>query len=81
MQASCTVELVQSWPSNSPGLSLIENLWSYVDLQVQAMGCNTFADFRAAVHAEWGKLSPEMAMQDMSRCPPGWPIVLLAEKR
>ena len=68
-QASCTVELVQSWPANSPDLSPIENLWSYVDRQVQAMGCKTFADFRAAVHAEWGKVSPEMARQYMISMP------------
>ncbi len=66
MQAGCTVELVQSWPGNSPDLSPIENLWSYIDQQVQAKGCKSFAAFRAAVHAEWSKVSPEMARQYMS---------------
>ena len=68
-QASCTVGLVQSWPANSPDLSPIENLWSYVDRQVQAKGCKTFADFRAAVHAEWGKVSAVMARQYMNSMP------------
>ena len=68
-QSSCTVELVQGWPGNSPDLSPIENLWSYIDRQVQAKGCKTFADFWAAVHAEWGKVTPEMAKQYMSSMP------------
>ena len=68
-QASCTVGLVQSWPANSPGLSPIENLWSYVDRQVLAIGCKTFADFRAAVHAEWGKVSSAVARQYTSSMP------------
>ena len=40
------------WPPNSPDLSLIENVWAFVDAKVQAMGCNTFKEFKEAVLLE-----------------------------
>jgi transposase len=68
-QGSCTIGLVQSWPPNSPDLSPIENLWSLVQSRVTARGCNTFAEFRAAVHDEWAKVTPALARQYMSSIP------------
>ena len=43
------VELLQNWPPNSPDLSIIENLWAYVDSKVKAMGCRNGAEFEHAV--------------------------------
>lgn len=44
-----TVTLLPNWPPNSPDLSPIENVWALVDREVSALGCNTFAEFKAAV--------------------------------
>ena len=43
------VELLQNWPPNSPDLSVIENLWAYVDSKVKAMACKNGDDFEQAV--------------------------------
>jgi hypothetical protein len=34
--------------------------------QVDAQGCKTFAEFKAAVHEQWSKVTPEMARRYMS---------------
>lgn len=41
-----------AWPPNSPDLSLIENIWAFVDAKVQAKGCNSFKEFKEAVLEE-----------------------------
>ena len=43
------VELLQNWPPNSPDLSVIENLWTYVDGKVKAMACKIADEFEQAV--------------------------------
>lgn len=68
-QASTSISLVENWPPNSPDLSPIENLWHAVDGRVEARGCKTFADFRAAVHEEWGKVPPSTAARYVSSIP------------
>ena len=37
------------WPPNSPDLSPIENIWSYVQGNVDKQGCANFQQFKAAV--------------------------------
>lgn len=44
-----SVQLLSPWPPNSPDLNLIENIWSWVQREVDKMGCNTFEEFEAAV--------------------------------
>jgi transposase-like protein len=49
-KGSCVQFMV--WPPNSPDLSPIENVWSYVDGKVQALGCKSFVQFKEAVLRE-----------------------------
>ena len=44
-----SVQLLPNWPPNSPDLSPIENVWAYVQAKVDALGCSTFEEFKAAV--------------------------------
>lgn len=48
--------ILANWPPNSPDLSPIENAWGYVSNKVDARGCETFAEYQAAVLEEWKKL-------------------------
>ena len=41
-QSICSKGLIKNWPSNSPDLIPIENLWSWTELHIQARGCKTF---------------------------------------
>jgi hypothetical protein len=45
------VSLLNNWPPNSPDLSPIENVWSYVQGKVNSLGCTTFDQFKVAVVA------------------------------
>lgn len=46
----CKVTLLKKWPANSPDLNIIENLWAVVGSKVQAQGCTTCRQFKAAVN-------------------------------
>jgi hypothetical protein len=44
-----SVSILPKWPPHSPDLSPIENIWGYVQDQVDAAGCETFAQFKQCV--------------------------------
>lgn len=45
----CRISLLPDWPPNSPDLSLIENVWAYVQHHVNRSGCKTFPQFKERV--------------------------------
>ena len=54
-----SIQLIRSWPPHSPDLSPIENVWSWVQQQVNVAGCNTTAEFQAKVREVFDGLSLE----------------------
>lgn len=59
-RGSGVVRLLENWPGNSPDLSPIENVWSWVDSEVAQMGCRTFEDFCRAVDRTFSKIPISM---------------------
>jgi hypothetical protein len=45
------VTVLPNWPPNSPDLNLIENVWAWVQSEVDKKGCKTFEEFEAAIHS------------------------------
>lgn len=48
----CSISVLPNWPPNSPGLSLIENVWSYLQSKLDSLGCQTFQQFKNALLRE-----------------------------
>lgn len=68
-QRGSRVELLQGWPGNSPDLSPIENVWAYVDAEVAKKGCQTFAEFKAAVNLTFEALPLVMCQNLIASVP------------
>ena len=60
LNAGCVVSLLPSWPPNSPDLSLIENVWAYVQRKINAEGCKTFEEFKDKVMHIFQNLPQQM---------------------
>jgi hypothetical protein len=68
-QGSCSTQLLKDWPPNSPDLSPIENVWSYVQSKVNAKGCKTFEQFRQTVLDEVKGVPKQMLVHLFSSMP------------
>ena len=53
----CVVDILPDWPPNSPDLSPIENVWSYVQQQANKAGCKTFDEFSTTVQSTFASLN------------------------
>jgi DDE superfamily endonuclease len=48
----CSIRVLPNWPPNSPDLSLIENVWSFLQSKLDSLGCPTFQAFKQALENE-----------------------------
>ena len=62
-------DFAKDWPPNSPDLSPIENVWSYVQSKVNAKGCKTFEQFRQTVLDEVKGVPKQMLVHLFSSMP------------
>ena len=60
MDNGSVVELLPNWPPNSPDLSPIENVWAWVQSQVNQKGCKDFDEFSAQVQETFKNIPIEM---------------------
>ena len=51
-QHGSSISLLKNWPPSSPDLSPIENFWGYLERKMDAKGCLTFEEFKAALYQE-----------------------------
>ena len=52
LKHGCSIRVLPNWPPSSPDLSLIENVWSFLQSKLDSLGCQTFHAFKAALVRE-----------------------------
>lgn len=58
------VSVLPNWPPNSPDLNIIENVWAWVQAEVNAKGCKTFPEFEETV-MQTIKMVPKQMVLDL----------------
>ncbi len=64
-----SVSILLPWPPNSPDLNPAENLWAWMDSKLDALGCNTFLEYKAAVHSVAKSVPPRMSFNLITSMP------------
>jgi DDE superfamily endonuclease len=54
------VEVLPNWPPNSPDLNIIENVWAWVQREVDKLGCENFEEFHQSVVQTLAKVPASM---------------------
>ena len=56
----CEISFFEDWPSNSPDLNPIENLWSLVKRKLNGMDTSTVSKLETAVRQVWANLPQDL---------------------
>jgi hypothetical protein len=67
--AAQKVQVVQHWPSNSPDLNPIENLWAWVQHRVNEQHITTVDGLKSAVQRAWRSV-PKRVLENLARSMP-----------
>ena len=54
-----SVQVLPEWPPNSPDLNPIENLWSWIQCEVNKKGCKSFQEFSQEVKKQLSQVKPK----------------------
>jgi transposase-like protein len=59
-QHSSSIQILPSWPPNSPDLNPIENVWGWANRKARAVGCKTFDEYQQTVLGLLSSVPPKM---------------------